>query len=346
MFTKIKNRIEKEITAYTGYFDKLYSLNKISPLLSGTIKEFLCRKGKRIRPVLFAAGYLGFAKKPAPGLYRSAVSIELLHAFLLAHDDIIDNAGMRRGKPSMHAALDHHLSRYQNVKCTGRDLAIIGGDMMYALAMEAFLAIKEDPRRKEKALRRFIAAAFYTGAGEFVELLDAIKPIEQITEKDVYKIYDLKTARYTFASPLCIGAELAGAPEKQIDKLFRFGMCLGRAFQIKDDIIGIFNSEEEIGKPNLTDLREGKKTLLVLEAYKNSDKNGKTTIKNIFSKNDVGKKDLLEIQKIIRKSGSLDNAKKEAAKLTAEGKSIIQSSSINPRYKQALIDFSDKILSM
>ena len=123
-------------------------------------------------------------------------------------------------------------------------------------------------------------------------------------------------------------------------------MCLGRAFQIKDDIIGIFNSEEEIGKPNLTDLREGKKTLLVLEAYKNSDKNGKTTIKNIFSKNDVGKKDLLEIQKIIRKSGSLDNAKKEAAKLTAEGKSIIQSSSINPRYKQALIDFSDKILSM
>ena len=100
MILNIKNRIEKELRKYIVEVNKTYDLSGISPLLYQRIKEFILRDGKRIRPILFCIGYLGFADKAAPGLYRSAVSIELLHDFMLIHDDIIDKSHLRRSKPS------------------------------------------------------------------------------------------------------------------------------------------------------------------------------------------------------------------------------------------------------
>jgi len=88
---------------------------------------------------------------------------------------------------------------------------------------------KRNPENKEAALRKLISAALYTGSGEFIELLLGIKPIEQVTQKDIYKIYDYKTTNYTFASPLTMGSTLAGAKESQTQKLFSYGMLLGRA---------------------------------------------------------------------------------------------------------------------
>ena len=116
MFLKIKIRVEKELSAYARSIDKVYSLNKLSPILFKSIKEFILRDGKRIRPVLFCIGYLGFSKRTPRGLWRSALSLELLHDFMLVHDDIIDKSDMRRGKPSMHALLKHCF--YKNKKAT------------------------------------------------------------------------------------------------------------------------------------------------------------------------------------------------------------------------------------
>ena len=206
MIARIKNRIEQELIFYIRNADKAYSLSKISPLLYGSIQNFLSRKGKRTRPILFVVSYLAFAKKPVSGLYRSAVSLELLHDFMLVHDDIIDKSATRRGEPSMHKMLNRHLANYKKIKFTGQDLTIVIGDVMYAMALEAFLSIKEDMLRKEAALKKLIQAAIYTGSGEFIELLFGAKNIDKITKEDIYKIYDLKTANYTFATPLCMGA--------------------------------------------------------------------------------------------------------------------------------------------
>ena len=268
MFLRIKNRIEKELKIYTREFNKEYSLSSLSPLLFNKIKEFISRDGKRVRPVLFCIGYLGFAKKPARGIYRSALSLELLHDFMLVHDDIIDKSETRRGKLSMHALLNRQFSKNKKLKFSGEDLTLVIGDVMYALALDAFLAIREDPGRKEKALKKLISAALYTGSGEFIELLLSAKPMEKVTQNDIYKVYDYKTANYTFASPLTMGAILAGAKTTQIEKLYRYGMCLGRAFQIQDDIIGTFGKETQTGKSSLTDLKEAKRTLLIWYAFR------------------------------------------------------------------------------
>ncbi len=144
MFLKIKNGIEKELSSYIRSLDKAYSLSKISPLLFRSIREFISRQGKRVRPSLFVIGYLAYAKRPAHGLFKTALSLELLHDFMLVHDDIIDKSPTRRGKPSVHAALNKYLGPGKKLKFNGQDLAIVVGDVIYAMAINAFLSVREN----------------------------------------------------------------------------------------------------------------------------------------------------------------------------------------------------------
>ncbi|MFH1519476.1 MAG: polyprenyl synthetase family protein [Candidatus Omnitrophota bacterium] len=346
MLERIKNKIDLELKKFAVDIEKTYSLSKISPLLFKSIKEFILRKGKRIRPILFIAGYLGFARKVVPGLYRSALAIELLHDFMLVHDDIIDKSDTRRGKPSMHKMLDKPLKSYKNVKFSGQDLSIVAGDVIYALAIGAFLSIREDRERKERALKKFIAAAVYTSSGEFIDLLAGAKSIDQISREDIYRIYDYKTACYTFSTPLVTGAILAGAGKKEVDKLFKFGIYLGRAFQIKDDILGMFAEEKKIGKSTLSDLQEAKKTLLIWQAYHSGNKRSKNLIKKVFAKNKVTHQDLLQMRKIIADSGSLDYLYREIHALIRKSQSLIASSSISRQYKDFLIQYPKNSLSL
>jgi geranylgeranyl diphosphate synthase type I len=344
MFLKIKNKIEKGLLSYIESLDNAYSLNKISPLLFRSIKEFISREGKRVRPSLFVIGYLSYAKKPVPGLYRSALSLELLHDFMLVHDDIIDKSPTRRGKPSVHAALNKYLGSSKKLKFNGQDLAIVVGDVIYAMAINAFLSVKENMKNKERALKKLTEAAFYTGSGEFIELISGLKAIDKITKEDIYKIYDLKTAIYTFAAPLSMGATLAGAKETQIKKLFNYGIYLGRAFQIKDDISGVFSSQAKMGKSNLTDLQEAKKTILIWHAYNHSSNKDKLAMKRILSKSNANNADLLRIRKIIMSCGSLDYARNEINSLIKEAQALAKTFQMPRDYKQSLNAYSRKLL--
>ena len=346
MFLEIKKRIERELKKYIGNIDREYSLRKISPLLYNNIKEFVSRNGKRLRPALFIMGYLGYAKRAAEGLYRTAVSLELLHDFMLVHDDIIDKSGTRRGRPSMHAMLNRSLKRYKNIKFTGEDLTIVIGDVLYAMAIHSFLSVKEDPSRKESALKKLAEAAFYTGSGEFIELLAGAKDIDRITRDEIYRIYDLKTSNYTFAAPLTIGATLAGAEEKETRKLHECGISLGRAFQIKDDMIGLFSSSKAIGKSILTDLKESKKTILIWHAYRRAGPRNRSAIKRIMSKNSAGMKDLLLMRRILKETRTPEFAKNEINSLLAKALAINSSTKMRREYKDCIIDYSRQILKI
>jgi len=346
MVDKIKNRIEKELPAFIKDLDKSYLLSRLSPILFKNIKKFVLRKGKRVRPLLFIIGYLGFSKKEPTNLYRSALSLELLHDFMLVHDDIIDKSTLRRGKPAMHTMFTSYLNKFKNPKFNGEDLAIVAGDIMYALGLQAFLSIDEKKERKELALRKLIDAAIYTGSGEFIELLYGATNINKITKHDIYKIYDFKTAYYTFSFPLTMGATLAGAKESEIINLFQYGAYLGRAFQIKDDVISMFSSEDKIGKSVLADLQEAKKTIIIWYAYNNSKKEDKVKINHILNKKTVTKSDLTIMREIAKKSGALEYAKKEVASLIQEAASMLDGSKISSNSKKLLYSYCQKILNL
>ena len=331
MIEKIKDKINKELNIFIKDTDKIYSLSKVSPLLLKTIKEFILRKGKRVRPILFVISYLGYSKKRAKNLYKCAISLELLHDFLLVHDDIIDKSDIRRNRPSLHKVFNNYLKRYKDAKFSGQDLAIVAADIIYAMAIGAFLSIKEN--KKEKALKKLIDASIYTEIGEFIELINQLKPIDKIKQKDVYQIYDYKTSYYTFSYPLSIGATLAKANKKEIKKLTQYGLLLGRAFQIKDDILGMFSEEKKTGKSALSDLGQGKRTILIWYAYKHSNNKDKSIIKRILSKKHTKRADLLRIRKIITKSGSLNYAKNEIENIIKKTKKLNRQLKIKKRYK-------------
>lgn len=346
MLEKIKSRIEREIPYFFDDLNEEYSLKDTSAALFKSITDFVSRTGKRIRPCLFVIGYLGYGKKEPSGLYRCAISLELLHDFLLVHDDIIDKSATRRGKPSMHEIFNKQLSSRKNIKFNGQDLAIVAGDVISSMGIRAFLAIKEDPLRKEKALIKFNEAAMYTCFGEAIELLYGLKGIDKITKNDIYKIYDLKTAYYTFSAPLVMGAILGGANTAEQNALLEYGKYLGRAFQIKDDIIGLFCEQKETGKSNLTDLQEDKKTLLIWQAYNNSTRKNKLAIRRILSKNTINKQDLLKMRKLVADCGSLDCAKKEVSCFSKKASELINSSAMNKKYKKLLESYSQEILKL
>lgn len=346
MLKHLKNRVNEELISLLSETEKNYKLSAFSPVLFHSIKNFILREGKRLRPLLFLLGYLGFSHRRPPGLYRSAAAIEILHSFFLVHDDIIDRALLRRGKPSMHQLFNRHLKKYKKTKFTGEDLAIVTGDIIYALALAAFLAIKENPRRKEDALRRFIEAAFYTACGEFADTFSSIKDVRETTLKDIYRIYDYKTAVYSFVCPLTTGAVLGGASSADIHQLAQYGISIGRAFQIRDDILGIFGSAGQTGKSSLTDLQEAKRTILIWHAYNHSLPKEQGLINDVLSKNKVRQSDLTAMQEIIRAAQSRDYAEKEIARLLQCSTDVLSSVKMKQRYKDILIKYSGELLNI
>ena len=346
MFIQLKNELDKKLKSFMVNLENRYHLKDISPVLHMAMKDFILRGGKRIRPILFIMGYRGFTPKNPRGLFESALSIEILHSFLLIHDDIIDKSLTRRGKPAMHVIFKQYLKKYPKAKFSGEDLAIVAGDIIYALAIESFLAIEENPARKEKALKKFIEAAFYTGCGEFIDTMYGAQNIEQVTLKNINRIYDFKTAHYTFAGPLITGAILAGANDAEIKKLSQFGMNLGRAFQIKDDILGIFAEEKYTGKPVTNDLQENKKTLLLWFAFKKAAPAQKRILKTILSKNKITPQDIAIVQNIMAKTKSLEYAKANIAQLLKKAVIAIKSSKIKKTYKEILTRYSTSLLQV
>jgi geranylgeranyl diphosphate synthase type I len=344
MYLEIKKRLDAELVRFIKDMVRAHSLNSVSPVLAREIRGFMLRKGKRLRPILFIMSYMGFAGKAAPNLYTSALSLELLHDFLIIHDDIIDKSDARRGKPSLHKRFDSYLARHDKIKFDGQDLAIVAGDIMYAMAVRAFLSIKEQGRRKEEALKKLAEAAILTGTGEFAELLHSARSIRDVDKADIYRIYDLKTAYYSFACPLSAGALLGGARRREADKLSGAGISLGRAFQIKDDILGIFGDEKKTGKSALTDLQEGRNTLLIWRAYNKSGVKDKRFLEKTLSKDNVTRKDLLMARKIVISSGSLDYARSEIRKLMRKTAALLGSSRMKAKYKSMLFSYIEELL--
>ena len=340
MITRIRYQIEKSLESFLKKVRKEYKLHLASPILYKSMKDFTLRGGKRIRPLLLILSYKGYSRrniKPPDNLYNAATCTEFLHNFMLIHDDIIDRSDLRRGKPTMHRLL-RKAAKTKDREKLGSDLSIIVGDILYALAIDAFLSIHEDPRRKEKALKYFVKTAAFTAMGEFIDIIHGVKNIGRITEKDVFLNYTLKTAKYTFECPLVIGAILAGASTQDTQKLSRLGIMIGQAFQIQDDILGIFGSEKSIGKSILSDIAESKKTLLVCHAHQKLKKQERKRFLKHFSKTKKTYRDLVAIRKIFVQSGSLRYSLNKIKTLLDQSLKITLQLKMKKRYRQLLWD--------
>ena len=340
MIDQIRQRIDVSLASFLERVKTDYKLHLVSPILFESIKDFTLREGKRIRPLLLILSYKGYArhrKTISSNIYNASTCMEFLHNFMLIHDDIIDCSSLRRGKPTMHKLLANAV-KTDNPDKLGRDLSIIAGDIVYALAIDAFLSINESLARKERALKYFIQTAAFTAMGEFIDTLHGVESIDKIKETDVYLNYTLKTARYTFDCPLVTGAILGGADNKEIKSISKFAIMIGQAFQIQDDIIGIFESEKNIGKSILSDLAESKKTLLVCHAYEHLQGKGRAKFLKYFMKKSKTFDDLIAVRKIFIDAGSLDYSLNAIKTRLENSQEILSKLKILPTYRDLIGD--------
>ncbi len=346
MIEEIKKKIDASLEDFMDQVKQDYKLQMVNPVLYESIREFSLRKGKRIRPLLLILSYKGYCppgKRVPASLFYASTCIELLHNFMLIHDDIIDRSNLRRGKPTLHKILGK-IIRTNNREKLGYDLGIVAGDIVYALAIDAFLSVQEAPRRKEAALKYFIQTAAFTAMGEFIDTIHGMESPDKIKEKDVFLNYTLKTARYTFDCPLVVGAILAGAPEKDIRKLSDLGILIGQAFQIQDDIIGIFDSQKNIGKSILSDLEESKKTILVCHAYEQLGSGKKKIFLKYFNKPHKTYQDLIAIRKIFINSGSLQYSLEQIQLRLEKTLVLLESLTMKKQYRRIIEDVLLRLL--
>lgn len=341
---KFKNQIDPEIEIF---FKNIIAESKKNKFITTDalkqVERIIMSGGKRLRPALMYWGYVGVGGKNKKELLKTSVSVELIHMFLLIHDDIIDNDKTRHGVKTIHTQYkrigDIVSKNKRDSKHFGNSVAIVVGDIIGALGNQVLFESKFPPESVIWVLSRLQSIIAMVAVGEAQDVFIEHRRIA--TEKEVLEMYKNKTAKYTIEGPLHLGAILGGADEKVLKKITKFAVPVGIAFQIQDDILGIFGNEKKIGKPVGSDIREGKQTILVVKALENADKRQKKILSNLVGKKDISKDEIEKFRNIIKETGSLTYANNLAQKLVREGKSQLSNIGFDQETEKILSALAD-----
>jgi geranylgeranyl diphosphate synthase type I len=259
--------------------------------VAAALRDYLLRGGKRLRGALVLLGH-----EAAGGQREAAIDaslgLELLHAYLLIHDDFMDQDDVRRGGPTLHRALggDH----------LGASLALLCGSLCESWAYQLFGGASPLVARTVEQVILGQMADLRAPRGR------------ELGEREILEVQRAKTGTYTFELPLHLGATLAGAGGPVLDALSAYARPLGMAFQIADDLLGTFGSPEQTGKPNASDLREGKRTLIVARALAAADEADGAALRARLGRADAN---IEELRAILRRSGAEASARADAERL-------------------------------
>jgi geranylgeranyl diphosphate synthase type I len=257
--------------------ERLAGIHPDLAMLGQAARAAVLNGGKRLRPTF---AYWGWrtgqpAANPAePDLIRAVASLELLHAGALVHDDLMDASDTRRGQPAAHVRFgaEHRDRGWPGPgEAFGQAGAVLLGDLLLCWAGEMFTqAIRTlPPERAVSATAEFDAMSTEVVAGQFLDAVAQAR--EAVDPAEALRVIEYKTSKYTVQRPLLLGAGAAGAGPQTAAALAAYGLALGEAFQLRDDLLGVFGNPAETGKPAGDDLREGKRTLLVALAVQSAD---------------------------------------------------------------------------
>ncbi len=298
------------------------------------VHSYTLRPAKRVRPTLLAVGWmLSQQNEPYDGVptevAQFGVGLELLHTFMLIHDDVADRANVRRGKPSLHRLLAKGR--------LGEDLAVVAGDHLYARAMEAMITA---PSIHAVAASKFmLGICRHTAAGQYLDLSLSRMPLEQVNLFQTLKVAHLKTAQYGFVAPLVCGAMLGGASPAQLKTLEKIGRLVGLAYQLRDDLIGLYGEDSVTGKDGGGDFFEGKRTFPVVAAWTRADAPGRRTLEALW--NTRTEQQLATARLEVARWGGVSSSQRAVDRLTRTARGTLKSFGRCPG-----VVFLDQMLSL
>ncbi len=282
------------------------------------------RGGKKARGALMVLGYQIAKGKETNKIFKASLFLEMIHSFLLIHDDVMDKALLRRGRQTPEVFYQK-LADKKNFKGDKKhfalSMAIDLGDLGMFLAQEALFDSGFTKDRlfdcQKEANLVFQQVAF----GQALDIFGEKKG--KFSQDYVLKIHKLKTADYSVSGPLRLGAILAGGNNSLLENLTDYGLNLGIAFQIQDDYLGAFGDEKVLGKETGQDIKEGKATLLILKAKQKASRQERDFLEKTYGKKDISRSEIDRIKEIFIKTGADKYSLQKASQLVTEAKIVV-----------------------
>lgn len=290
--------------------------------------------GKKVRGALMVLSYLICGGKKKEEIYNSSIFYEIFATGILVQDDVMDNSDKRRGLVSLHRQFE----KMGNSIKYGESLAVCIADFAYFIAYEKLLNSKFPKKNIIEAAKIFTKYSARLALGQILDLSN--NSVKKIKEEAVLKTLKIKSAEYSMISPLLIGAALAGMKKKgKLTSLYNFGLNAGLAFQIQDDILGMFGEEKTLGKPVGSDLKEGKNTLLIMHLREHGSKEQIKFLERVLGNKEIDNNHILKMRKILEDSRSLYYVKNLGEKYLEKGLLSIPLITADKHYQDLLKSF-------
>jgi geranylgeranyl diphosphate synthase type I len=319
-------------------------LDDVTPELgqmSGALADFLLDGGKRLRPAFCYWGWRGAGGADTDAVVRAAAALELLHACALIHDDVMDGSDTRRGQPAVHrrfAAL-HRGSRWSGDPAAfGASAAILLGDLCLIWADAMVNTAGLPPAALQRAAPVYDEMRVELMAGQYLDLLESVRGDASIGR--ALRVARYKTAKYTVERPLHFGATLAGAPAGVLAAYSAYGLPLGEAFQLRDDVLGVYGDPAATGKPAGDDLREGKRTALVAAAMEVATSAQATLVRERLGDPHLDAAGVAALRDVITTTGALSRVESLIAGRTAEALAALDSAPLDGETRTALAELA------
>jgi geranylgeranyl diphosphate synthase, type I len=333
-------RVDAELSAFLD--DRARSLGMLGddlvPLLDEA-RDFVLDGGKRLRPTF---AYWGWRSVHGPdeddrGLVTAAASLELLHACALVHDDVMDASATRRGRPAAHAAFSRMHGEHGwrgDPDVFGTAAAIILGDLLLSWADAMFAGAAIDHAAAPRTRPVFDEMRQLVMAGQYLDVL--VQARGAFSAGEALRVIEFKTSKYTVEGPLHLGAAVAGAPDEVFVTLTGYGLPLGEAFQLRDDVLGVFGDPSVTGKPAGDDLREGKHTLLTALAMEAADAEQAQLLRHGLGDRMLDDDQVARLREVIVATGVLEQVELRIAAGTARARAALESPALGDECRAAL----------
>ena len=320
-------------------------LQDISPdltLVCNSLTSFLLEGGKRLRPLFAYAGFIAAGGSLEKSTIRAIASLELLQACALIHDDLMDASDTRRGKPSIHRHFEsiHVQDRLEGFAPQyGLSAAVLLGDLALVWSDQMLNSAGLTAEQFARTISYYNEMRVELMAGQFLDIHEQTQKSSSVGRS--MKIARYKSGKYTIERPLHLGAAMAASiNQKRISALSEYGLPLGEAFQLRDDLLGVYGDASVTGKPSGDDLREGKKTVLIALSRETQTPAQSQTFEKYFGQPELNSEGITALQQIILDSGAKDKIEKLIEELTEKSIAAIASPEFSEEGQQLLTELA------
>jgi geranylgeranyl diphosphate synthase type I len=323
---RVQKRLDDFLAAQVPVLDEVSP--DLAPLSESIVD--LLRGGKRMRPAFAYWGWRGAGGADCEEAITAATSLELLQACALIHDDVMDGSDTRRGMPAAHrrfATLHRGNEWLGSSEGFGIGAAILLGDLCLSWADEMLMSCGLPPRSVMRGKPVYDVMRTELMAGQYLDLLEQAMGGGSVSR--AMRVVRFKSAKYTIERPLHLGAALADAPTGLVDAYSAYGLPLGEAFQLRDDVLGVFGDPGETGKPAGDDLREGKRTVLVATAFESASPAQAAVLRRRLGDPALDPRGVSELREIIVDTGALGHVEAVIEALTAQAFAALVSARID-----------------